>query len=277
MTHATVKNHQSLAFILGIFFIGGVTANECKNEFGTINKGELTVTSAVTPPLVFKSGNQSTGIDFEIISKLAEEQCLKINHIFTDAPAAIQYVVAGRSDVSVGGWYRTAERAKVLGVSDPVYLEETAIYSRDGFTKFSQLDGKRVGTVTGYLWVPELKKIYGNKLSLYPTAVALIQDLSNNRIDAAVNSYATGIEGQKQGALAEEVKVNIADPDPRVKSSVYPAQSAFLYNKNNAQLGEAINELVSRMRESGEISEILVRYGLKSESAIINEPRFADQ
>lgn len=266
--------------VLALVISASVVAEECKPKHGfkTIRSGELTVTSVVLPPFAFVDQDQRfTGVDGEIIQHIAKENCLKVNHVVTDSAASIQYVVANRSDISVGAWYRTADRAKVMGVSDPVYLEQTAIYSRDGVDTFDQLKDRKVGTVTGYLWVSELKKLYGGKLSLYPNAVALSQDLNNGRIDAAVNTYAIGVESQKKGGIAKDIQIKVAQPDNQVKSSVYPAQTAFIYNKGNPELGAVINATIKELRESGKLGALLVEQGLRADGADVGEPRYADQ
>lgn len=268
------------ASFLALTISASVVAEECKplHKFETIKPGELTVTSVVMPPFVYDDeARRFTGLDGEIIQQIAKDNCLKLNHVVTDSAATIQYVVASRADIAVGGWYRTFERSKVMGVSDPIYLEQAAIYSRDGAESFEQLNGRKVGTVTGYLWVPELKKLYGNKLSLYPNAVALAQDLNSGRIEAAVNTYSIGAESQKKGGIDKDVQIKVAKPDDRVKSSVYPAQTAFIYSKGNPQLGDAINATVKTMRDSGKLGSLLSAQGLRADGADVGEPRFADQ
>lgn len=254
-------------------------ADECKplHQIKTVSPGEITVTSIVLPPFAFKGDNGAfEGVDADIINQFAKDNCLKVKHVVTDSGAAVQYVVAGRSDVSVGAWYRTSERAKVLGITDPVYLEQTAIYSRTGATKFDDLKGKKVGTVQGYLWVPELKKLYGSDLSLYPNAVALAQDISSGRIDAAVNTFAIGVEAQKQGGLAKDIQIKVADADDRVKSSVYPAQTGFLYSKTNTELGAGLNEAIKAARDNGSLAKSLTKHDLSATAAEVGEARYAD-
>ncbi|WP_019579833.1 substrate-binding periplasmic protein [Pseudomonas mandelii] len=255
-------------------------ADECKpkHTIKTVTPGTLTVTSVIIPPFIFKGENDAfTGIDVDILREFAKENCLKVNHVITDSAAAIQYVVASRSDVAVGAWYRTAERAKVLGITSPVYLEQAAIYSRDGATKFEQLKGRKVGTVQGYLWVPELKKLYGSDLSLYPNAVGLAQDISTGRIEAAVNTYSIGAEAQRQGGLSKDLQIKVVEPDERVKSSVYPAQSGFLYTKGNAQLGAGLDDTIKQMKDNGAIAGLLTKYGLDASAADTGAPRYADE
>ncbi|MBD8593032.1 amino acid ABC transporter substrate-binding protein [Pseudomonas sp. CFBP 8758] len=280
---------KSTAVKLGVVVIAGVfnlvpsiaSAADCKpaDKFSTLEPGVLKVTSAVVPPYIVQAedGKTAAGIDAFVMEAFAKANCLEVQHQFTDSAAAIQYVVAGRSDVAVGAWYRTAERAKVLGVSAPVYLEQTAIYSREGLTQFSQLKGRKVGTVQGYLWVPELKKMYGSDLNLYPTAVALAQDLSSGRISAAVNTYSIGVETQKQGGMPKDIQVKVATPDPAVKSSIEPAQTAYLYKKGNQELGQAMDRLIKELQDNGSLGKELQKAGLDASAATPGTPRYADQ
>lgn len=281
-----MKYKKRLSAMISAIAVIGVTAGslaqaeECKplHEIKTIKPGVLTVTSIVLPPFAFKDkSGKFDGIDAQVIDKFAKDNCLTVNHVVTDSAAAIQYVVAGRADVSVGAWYRTSERAKAMGLTGPVYLEQTAIYSRDGADKFDQLKDRKVGTVQGYLWVPELKEMYGSNLSLYPNAVALAQDISTGRIDAAVNTYAIGNEAQKQGGLAKDVQIKVATADERVKSSVYPAQTGYIYNKGNPELGSALDATIKDFQQSGKLGTVLTQYGLEATAANVGEPRYADQ
>jgi len=131
--------------------------------------------------------------------------------------------------------------------------------------------------VQGYLWVAELRKLYGDRLKLYPNPTALMQDMSAGRIEAAVNTYAIGVQAQKQGGLAKSVRLNVAEPDERVRSSILPAQTGFLYGKQNSALGDALNQTIAALRQSGELGRIMERYGLQASAADVGEARYADQ
>ncbi len=278
MTTTHLKSAFAIA-ALSIALVSTANADVCKakHEFKTIKPGVLTVTSAVVPPFVIRGDDgQASGVDIEVVRTFAADNCLKLEHVFTDSAAAIQYVASGRSDLSVGAWYRTSARAKVLGISDPIYLEQTAIYSRDGATEFNQLKDRKVGTVQGYLWVPELKKLYGSNLSLYPTAVALAQDLSTGRIQAAVNTYSIGVETQRKGGMPADIQVKVASPDPAVESSIEPAQASYLFAKTNSELGVALNGTIKKIHENGDLVKWLKNVGLEASAAETGEARYAD-
>ncbi|WP_237478849.1 substrate-binding periplasmic protein [Lichenibacterium dinghuense] len=250
-------------------------AADCKpaHTFPTVAPGKLTVAVYEYPPFTTgTSGGDIGGIDSEIAKKIAAENCLAVAPVVVDAAAAIQYVLTGKADVSGGDWYRTQLRAKVLDVSAPTYLDQMGIYSKDGIDTVQGLIGKQVGTVSGFNWVPELQKLLGSNLHLYPSPVALAQDLAAGRIDVGVDSYATGVYAQKKGGYPG-IKILVSKPDPRVQSSVEPAQSGLLYTKGNKALGEALDDGIAKMHADGTIANLLKQNGLDPSGADVGAPR----
>ncbi len=57
---------------------------------------------------------------------------------------------------------------------------------RDGkkYSTVNDLQGQRLGTVTGYVWVKSIKSVPGAKLGAYPNANGVFDDLGAGRLDA---------------------------------------------------------------------------------------------
>lgn len=251
------------------------SAEDCtpKHTFATIEPGTLTVAVTTYAPhsLIDDSGTMK-GIDGDIATEFAKRECLKVKAIAVDPAAAIQYVLSGQADITTGDWYRTAERAKAMNLSAPLYTDQMGVYSKDGFKNVSDLEGKQVGTVQGYLWVADLKALLGSSLKLYPNSVNLQQDLSSGRIDVAVDGYSTGVVAAQKGALGD-VKVNVALPDDRVKATKEAAQAAFPYSQSATELGAALDAVIADMHADGTIVTILKSYGLDGTAADTGAPR----
>ena len=147
------------------------------------------------------SGSEIGGVDGDILKSIAKSACLTLTPVVVDPAATIQYVISGKADIAGGDWYRTAERAKVLGLSAPTYLDQMGIYSKDGASTVAAMMGKQVGTVSGFLWVADLQKLLGSNLHLYPNPVALAQDLQAGRIQIGVDSYGTRRLCAEEGRL----------------------------------------------------------------------------
>ncbi|OJU92423.1 MAG: amino acid ABC transporter substrate-binding protein [Shinella sp. 65-6] len=279
MPRMTTTTQFLLAGIAGLALSAQIaSAQECtpRHQFATIEAGTLTVavTTYVPHSFVDDSGNMK-GIDGDIAAEFAKRECLKVKAIAVDPAAAIQYVLSGQADITTGDWYRTAERAKVMSLSAPLYTDQMGIYSKEGFKNVSDLEGKQVGTVQGYLWVADLKAMLGGSLKLYPNSVNMQQDLSSGRIDVAVDGYSTGVVAAQKGALGE-VKVNVAAPDERVKATKEAAQAAFPYSVNAKELGVALDAAIAEMHADGTIVTILKSYGLDGTAADTGAPRLVE-
>lgn len=271
-----LTNYLHLAGIAGLLLSTQIaSAEDCKpkHAFTTIEPGTITVAVTTYAPhsYVDDSGNVK-GIDGDIAAEFAKLECLKVKAVAVDPAAAIQYVLSGQADITTGDWYRTAERAKVMSLSAPLYTDQMAIYSREGFNKVSDIEGKKVGTVQGYLWVADLKTTLGTSLKLYPNSVNMLQDLFAGRIDVAADGYSTGVVAEKKGAL-KDVKVAVAAPDPRVKATKEAAQAGFPYALKAKEFGEALDADIEAMHKDGTIVKILKSYGLDGSAADTGAPR----
>lgn len=276
MTRMTTLKQTLFAGIAGLLISTSFAAAEdCtpKHKFETIEAGTLTVAVTTYPPHSYiDDSGVMKGIDGDIANEFAKRECLKVKAITVDPAAAIQYILSGQADVTIGAWYRTAERAKVLNLSAPLYTDQMGIYSKEDFKNVSDLEGKPVGTVQGYLWVADLKTLLGDSLKLYPNSVNMQQDLKSGRIAVAVDGYSTGVVAAQQGALGD-VKVNVAAPDDRVKATKEAAQTAFPYSIKAKELGEALDADIADMHSDGTIVKILKAHGLDGTAAETGAPR----
>ncbi|WP_293782432.1 ABC transporter substrate-binding protein [uncultured Aeromicrobium sp.] len=242
---------------------------EPEHEFDTINEGALTVTAYDLPPYSQVQGNELQGLDGDILREIAANECLEIQVESAAAAAIIPTIQAGRADVAAGNWYRTAERAEIVDLSDPIYTDQMAIISAEGTSDIQELPGRRVGTVDGYLWVADLREYLGEELTIYNSPLNMYQDLSAGRIDIAIDSYGSGVYNTE----GDDVSVEVAEPFSTVAASVEAAQSSFPVPKGSQELLEAINTNIDRLRESGRLAELLEEHGLDPSAAETGEPR----
>ncbi|MDQ0392024.1 substrate-binding periplasmic protein [Labrys monachus] len=248
--------------------IGDAALAACtpKHTFTTVEAGSLTIAVTTYAPYSFLDGGKASGVDGDIATKIAEMECLALKPTAVDPAAAIQYVLSGRADIATGDWYRTAERAKVMNLSAPLYTDQMGLYSKAGVTKVQDLVGKQVGTVQGYLWVEDLKKLLGASLKLYPNSVGMQQDLKTGRIEIGVDGYSTGVVAKKAGAMGD-IEVKVAEPDARVKATKEAAQAGFPYAKANKAFGEAFDADIESLHKDGTIAKILTSYGMDASAA----------
>lgn len=239
----------------------------------TIEKGYLTPAVTILTPVSFIDENgKLAGVDGDILTEIAKMECLEIKNLTVDPAAAVQSVVSKRADTTVGGWYRTAERGKVVSLSAPIWLSQMGVWSKDGIDSIDGLAGKNVGAVQGDLWIADVKAVFGEKLSLYPNSVAMQQDLMAGRLDAALQGVIIGVAAKAAGTL-EGIEVKAVKPDPRVRASEFPGQINFPVSKDNPSLLAAFDDDINELHKNGKITEILLKYGMEASAGDTGEPR----
>ncbi|MGO7018577.1 substrate-binding periplasmic protein [Rhizobium leguminosarum] len=252
---------------------GSVFAEECATKVKTVQDGKLIVAAYDYPPFSVTSGGAISGIDVDIVTRAAKENCLEVVPMVLDPAATIQAVVSGKADVAIGSWNRTEKRAKAVNMSAPTYLDPMGIFSKDGADTVASFEGKNVGTVQGYLWVGEMQKMLGNKLKLYPTPVALAQDLEAGRIDIAADGYNSGAYIQKTSGGYKGIEIKLSKPDERIQASILPAQAGVIYTKGNESLGAALDKSIVQQHKDGAIVKDLEAAGFDKKVGDVGEPR----
>jgi polar amino acid transport system substrate-binding protein len=237
---------------------------DCKpaHTFPTVAQGKLSVVLYDLPPFSKLEGSKVTGVDGDIVNAIAGMECLTVSAKSVATAANIPTVQAGRADLSIAAWYRTASRAEIVNLTEPIYTDQMAIISRDGLDDAEQLKGKAVGTVDGYLWVDDMKKLLGDSLKVYPTTLNMNQDLAAGRIDIGIDSY-----GSAQFNKKGDFKVTVIKPHDAIAASKEAAQIGIPVPKQNTELLAALNADLKKLRENGKLEQILKANGLDASAA----------
>ncbi|MDT4937764.1 MAG: polar amino acid transport system substrate-binding protein [Pseudonocardiales bacterium] len=250
---------------------GPVASASCTpvQQVTTIKKGVLTVALTNTPPYSFQTGDHLDGIDSGIVTTLAKADCLSVEFAPYTYATAIPAIKAGRADVAVGGFYRTAARAAQVTLSDPAYLDEMTAIAKSDLSTVDSLVGKKVGTVDGYLWVAALKAISGIQARVYPDSQSLSLDLKSGRLDVAIDGYGAAITDAK----GMDYKLNVIAADPRIPATGEPSQTCILIDPSEGDLATALNTTIGTLRSNGQLVTILGQFGLPASAATVGTPR----
>jgi len=237
----------------------------------TVDAGFLTVAAYEYPPFASIDGETITGAEGQILNEIAALECLEVKVQPGSGAAMIPAIESGRADTTMGSWYRTADRAKIVLLSDPVIIDQLTLISVEGVDTIEGLVGKKVGSTLGFLWNDDLEKVVGDNLSLYESTQAMYADLASGRIDVIVDTYPSA-----QSALAltpvEGAQSLVPAPDDRVVSTTKPGQTNFPVNLDNPDLVAAINANLATLRENGMLESIAVEWGFAPSSVAVTEP-----
>lgn len=232
-------------------------AADCKpaHSFSTVSGKKLSVAAPDFAPFSAKKGNDESGIDVDIVNQIASMECLSASYTQVDYSGAIPAVQAKRTDIAIGDYYRTTSRAEVVGLSGPMYVDGMGLVSKDGVKDIPTVTTQNVGTVDGYLWVNDMKKLMGDKLKVYKSNVEMFADLKAGRIDVGIDSVPAA-QYQADQDKSSGLQVVTATADDSVGASVKPAQVGIPYVKDNSDLGKALSEDIATLRSNGKIEQI---------------------
>jgi len=125
------------------------------------------------------------------------------------------------------------------------------------------MKGRKVGTVTGFTLVPELKTVEGiGEVKLYDTSDGVMQDLIAGRIDIAIIDpplVQYGIYQHPEWKLKQLPLTSEMDRYP-VMSAKY--NIIFGVNKNEPELAEAMNAAIKQVWADCLNVKAMAKYGL---------------
>lgn len=246
---------------------GTAPAKGCKpaHEFKTVSAGKLTVAFGPALPYIEVKDGKLTGVDGDVLEAIAARECLTIvRKPFAGSAGALQTLQSGRADLLAGGWYRTPERAKVLGQTVPVYYDFTAFVSKDGINSLDEVKGKNVALEQGTLFAEPLGKVLGaDHVKLFQSADGAFQDVANGQSRAAVmGSGQAGYRLSQKPGLKLEIEA--AKPDPAFPPSQAVNEVNFLHSKSNTALTQALDADIEALRGDGTVQKSLERWGLSA-------------
>ncbi|OFI39129.1 hypothetical protein BIU82_15945 [Arthrobacter sp. SW1] len=240
----------------------------------TVAQGKLTVGVIDIPPFSSYNSGKPTGIDISIVEKVAKDECLEPVYQQATYADAVQSISGGNIDLALGTIDATEKRLKAVDFSASLYLDGMGIASKSGATTVADLEKmNKVGTIDGYLWVEDLRKILGDKLVTYPSSVELKADFDAGRLDADVDAYGVQVLQFKD---ASGVKVALANekPDARVGAITQAPEAAFPITKGNTSLKEALDAGIKAQREDGTITKLLTDAGLSEGLGKVAEKQY---
>lgn len=246
--------------------------SDCKPaaQFGTVVHGTLTVAAVQQLPGINVDVNtgKTTGLDSVLLTKFAQQNCLKLDVKPLAGAAAVAALTDGKADIGGGGWYKTDARGKVLGQSTTLWYDQPAIVSLDGAASIEALKGKKVGVVGGSLFEAPLGQAIGaGNVVSYQSMDAIFKDLQAKRIDAAMGAGAT-LTIQVTDRHDQSLKVADLPLDPAYPALTTPGEPNYPYTKSNTALGKALDDFIAQAKQQGLIKNSLAQYGITSQAAL---------
>jgi ABC-type amino acid transport substrate-binding protein len=247
---------------------GGGTGKNAE-RYDTIEPGVLKVAVESYMPYTALRGGKLVGLDSDIINSIAKKLDLKVEPQLTDFNGMLGGVQSRRVDITVGGVAWSKERQQQGLFTDPPYYSPPAMGVQSGktYSTIDTLQGKRLGTVTGYVWVKSIKAVPGAKLSAYPNANGVFDDLGSGRLDVGFLDPLLLIYQQKQRP-DQKIQTEYLTPptDQQVKQHpdyefFRPYMTSFYLPKQEPKLEKAISAQIRAMYKDGEMAKLIKKWG----------------
>jgi polar amino acid transport system substrate-binding protein len=260
-------------------------ANHGASDLGTITPGTITVAIEPYMPYTAEQNGQLIGLDSEIFNYIAQQLHQKVNVTVTNFAGMLSGVQTRRVDVAIGGIAWSASRAAAGLFTDPPYYSPVALAEQKGehITTLAGLQGRSVGTVTGYIFVDAIRQIPGATLHAYQDAPSAFTDLQDGRVNALVIDTLLVIYQAKQDAGAG-VSSDYLTPPTAAQLQAHPGYSAFepymtgfYVPKQEPRLVSAMNKVITQMYANGELAKLLAKWGAKPDLFMKPSPGMAQQ
>jgi ABC-type amino acid transport substrate-binding protein len=231
----------------------------------TIEPGKLTVGINGDMPMTSLKDGKLIGTDGELLAQIAANLGLEVKPQQMEWSALIQATKQGKVDIMLGSMGWTKERSKIMLLTDPIYYFGTQLLQKKStsYSTFGDIKGHRIGTVTGFTLVPELKSIPGvGEVKLYDTSDGVIRDILAGRLDMAVLD-----PGLVQYALLQHPEWDLHQVPLAPEPDKYPIMSTKYYSimaiyTGDKGLDEAINAEIAKAWANCTNVKTMAKYGL---------------
>ncbi len=221
----------------------------------TNTEGKLIwATNAEFPPYEFRGDDgKVTGIDAEIAQYIGDQLGLEVEVEDMNFDSIVAAVQSGKADLGIAGMTIEEDRLASVNFSIPyVNAGQVIIVKNDSDIKSAQdLANKTIGVqlgTTGDSYVTD--NIENSTPERYNKGFEAVQALIQDKVDAVV------IDGEpaKSYVKANEGAIKILD------EQLTEEEYAIAVNKDNESLLNAVNSILTEMKDNGKITEISNKY-----------------
>jgi polar amino acid transport system substrate-binding protein len=211
-------------------------------------------TDSNAPYAFYGPGNKLTGFELEIIQAIAREMGREPVFVPNDWDGLIPGLSRGLYDCVICGIEITPEKSQEVRFTNPYYVTYEQFVVKRGTPRVASLDqlaGKQVGTLSQTASFVMLSKIPGVIVKTY---------------DEEVNAYADVVNGRLFGVLLDyPIAKYYAFANPNLQFTGPPfgqISYGIALSRTNPALLKEMNTALGRVIASGEMRDILSRWGL---------------
>lgn len=221
------------------------------------DKGEIVIAMEGTwaPWTYHDEEDQLVGYDVEVGQLIAEKLGVEATFVEGEWDGLLAGLDAGRYDIMINGVEITDDRAEKYDFTDPYAYIRTAIIvdgDNEEITSYEDLEGKNTANTISSTYA-ELAESYGAQVTGVDDLNQTFELLLSGRIDATLNAEVTYYDYMK---AHPEANLKVAALTDEASHVAIPLRKGG----ESDRLQEAINEALNELNESGELSELSMKY-----------------
>ncbi|MBB4238266.1 substrate-binding periplasmic protein [Rhizobium esperanzae] len=291
MKHAELKKKSkangliALAILsLGLFATAVPSAADA-DDLELMKPGTLVVTVQPYMPYTAVKDGKLVGLDSDILAAVADKLGLKMEINVTDFPGMLASVQTQRADITIGGIAWSDTRQKVGLFTDPPYYSPPAmaVSGTASFPDVASLEGKSLGTVTGYVWAKSIAQVPNASPHTFPSADSVFQDISAGRLDVGFLDPLL-ITYQQQQRPDMKVRIEYLKPPTDEQVAAHPDykyfqayMTGFYLPKQSPKLAKAVSDQIDGMYKDGSLAALITKWGGDPQQFLVPSPEMAAQ
>lgn len=219
-------------------------------------------TDATYPPFEsLDAGGKFTGFDIDITNALCDHMKVKCTFVNQDFDGIIPALQAKKFDAIISSMSITPEREKIVDFTNKIYNTPPAIaIPKDSTLKEATdeaLKGKTIGAQSSTTHANYASAhLKDAELKLYPSADEYKLDLSNGRIDAAIDDVVVLSEWVKSDAGNCCKMLGTLKSDPVING----VGAGIAIRKGDTALKDKLNAAIAAIRADGTYKKIQDKY-----------------
>lgn len=200
-------------------------------------------------PFNFMDGDNVVGFDVETGEAIAQRLGVELNYITTAWDGITEGVRTGRYDAVLGSMAITPERLETVSFTVPYYYSgaQLVVLNDAGITDPSQMKGKVIGVTTGTTFATDVEAL-GAEVILYEDDAQTLMELLNGRVDGVITDRLVVIRAIGEMPGGERLSM--------VGEILRLEEMALAVNKNDVELLEKLNEILTAMHADGTLQLI---------------------
>ena len=213
-------------------------------------------TTGIVLPYSYYEGATLTGYDIELARRFASWLGAEVEFRVYDYGGVIAAAATGEIDCIMADLNITPERAERIDYSDVLFTEEVALLVKDdspavkseGYSSITDLDGKRIGVLTGSIGGEIVKGVLPSaEVSYHDNYANMTSALSSGKIDALL----------EDDFVVLELEHN--NPDfKHIDGYLRTFDKAFIFTKSpeGDKIRNQFNEFVQKLKADGTLKKI---------------------